>query len=292
MPRSRLRALAAACLAAVLCGGPAASEIYRWVDAEGRVHFTQDLQKVPPSQRPEAAAAAKASDGPDPVQTYRAPARSSPWRRSARRAGSGSGRVWRIRVERAGTSMRVWGLVNGSVRVPFIVDTGASDVVIPRRYAEELQLDLDSARTQDYMTANGVVTAEVVTLDSVALGGAHAEKVPASVSASMPVGLLGLSFFNRFHYQVDPGRGIITLRRNDLEERGLVRGGRSEAQWRSEYASLRRRMERVRHRQEVVPSSHSRTHEELEEQLEELERQYESLEAEADHARVPFGWRE
>lgn len=38
----------------------AAAEVYRYVDAEGRVHFTGDLERVPPDQREAAEAGATA----------------------------------------------------------------------------------------------------------------------------------------------------------------------------------------------------------------------------------------
>jgi chromosome segregation ATPase len=91
---------------------------------------------------------------------------------------------------------------------------------------------------------------------------------------------------------VDPARGLVTLTPNGLEEEGLIRGGRSEADWRSQYAGLRDRMQRLEERRERVPSSHGRAHEDMERQRAELERQYRALESEADAARVPFSWRE
>jgi len=53
--RCHIAALAAACLVAA----PAAAEVYRWTDAQGKVHYTSDLNRVPESQRE----AAKASAG-------------------------------------------------------------------------------------------------------------------------------------------------------------------------------------------------------------------------------------
>ena len=61
----------------------------------------------------------------------------------------------------------------------------------------------------------------------------------------MEIGLLGLSFFNHFTYNVDAAAGVLTLVPNDLAESGAIRGGRSEAQWRAEYQDLRARIETV-----------------------------------------------
>ncbi len=45
-------------LALALLAGPAGAEIYRWVDAQGREHFTTRLEDVPPADRERARAEA------------------------------------------------------------------------------------------------------------------------------------------------------------------------------------------------------------------------------------------
>ncbi|MGH0034760.1 MAG: TIGR02281 family clan AA aspartic protease [Myxococcota bacterium] len=273
------------------------AEIYRWVDAQGKVHFTQDLTKVPPAKRAAAEAAAAAPRGNDRLQRYsgESPVRRRAARRAGRRAASGAGgaeAVYQIQVQKAGNSLRVQARVNDELSAPFIIDTGASHVVIPRAVVDRLGIDLEGARTARYSTANGTISSPLIVLDAVELGGARVEKVPAAVSDSMSVGLLGLSFFNRFQYQVDPARGLVTLRPNGLEEEGLIRGGRSEADWRSQFAGLKDRMRLLEERRKRVPESHGRAHDDMDRHREELERQYRALESEADTARVPFSWRE
>ena len=130
-------------------------------------------------------------------------------------------------------------------------------------------------------------------LRSVDLGGAIVENVPASISPSMEIGLLGLSFFNHFTYNVDAAAGVLTLVPNDLVESGAIRGGRSEAQWRAEYQDLRARIEQVDQRsrrqideQGAQPgaargAARGRCSSELS-----------LLDGEADVARVPMSWRE
>ena len=50
---------------------PALAEIYQWTDQTGRVHFTQDLSKIPARYRRQAGEqAAKRSTSKSPVQSY------------------------------------------------------------------------------------------------------------------------------------------------------------------------------------------------------------------------------
>ncbi len=292
-----MRGLAASLLLGVAClPSGVAAEIYRWTDSEGRVHFTQDLSQVPPAHRQGAAGAARAS-GEGRVQTFESPAPSGPAALAADGAdapgSSRTGRAFRVRVQRAGPSLLVMARVNGAHDVPFLIDTGASDVLIPRSVAERIGLDPGpETRTKRYATANGVVEHPVVMLDSVDLGGAVARSVPASIGPEMQFGLLGLSYFNRFTVHVDAAAGVVTLVPNGLEQSGAIRGGRSEAQWRSEFRNVRDRMERVGNEARRTPESHGRERRRLEQARVELERQLALLDAEADRARVPVAWRD
>jgi len=164
-------------------------------------------------------------------------------------------------------------------------------VLLPRWAAEQLNLDLENAREARYSTANGLVVHKQVTLESVELGGARAESIPASVSPSMQVGLLGLSFFNHFNYNVDPGAGVVTLRPNGLAESGVIRGGRSAEQWQGQFRGLKgmlRAVEEERGRS----SLDSMRKQKLDAYADKLRQQIRDLESEADDARVPYAWRD
>jgi clan AA aspartic protease (TIGR02281 family) len=182
--------------------------------------------------------------------------------------------------------------LNNRVTAPFYIDTGASDVLVPQKVADQLGLDTGSdVRTKRYSTANGIIEQKAVMLKSVSLGGATVKNVPASVSDSMSVGLLGLSYFNHFKYKVDTANGVVTLTRNNLSDTGHIRGGRSRAQWASEYRSMHARVEQVVVEYERTPDSHGRERERLLAVQADLERQLEMLESEADSAHVPSSWR-
>jgi clan AA aspartic protease (TIGR02281 family) len=274
---------------------PVEADVYKWTDESGRLHFTQDLSQVPARYRKRAGEqAAQRETSRSPVQTYGAtplPARAAPSGGGPRDAQA-PGETYYIRVQRAGTNMMVNVRLNNSVTAPFLIDTGASDVLVPAALAKRLGLSLEGARTQRYSTANGVVEQKVVMLRSVAVGDAVVEDVPASVSDGMSVGLLGLSFFNHFNYNIDAANGVVTLTRNNLAASGHIKGGRSQAQWQSEFGGLKQRIASARDEYENKAEAKSRERRRLEAELAELRRQLDLLEDEADAARVPMSWRD
>jgi clan AA aspartic protease (TIGR02281 family) len=270
----------------------AGAEIYQWTDEQGRIHYTQDLSQVPPRQRGQAELRARAPRDAGRLQTYSQPAAPDAGAGGLRGAGA-AGRTIRVPVARAGTGMVVNVLLDGSITAPFLVDTGATDVLITAAVARQLGIQTGpETRKKTYQTANGVVTHAAVMLRSVDLAGAVVENVPASISPSMQIGLLGLSFFNHFTYNVDAAAGVLTLTPNDLAESGEIRGGRSEAQWRAEYRDLRSRLERIEQEVDSKSTSKARVQEQLEAQRGALLGDLAQLDGEADFARVPMSWRE
>ncbi|MDP6977357.1 MAG: retroviral-like aspartic protease family protein [Myxococcota bacterium] len=280
----------------LLSAGASTAEIYRWVDSSGKMHFTQDLASIPPLYR---AAAKQRAENPKqdvPIQTYSPPAPSS--RRDRRTArsmrGAKSGRVHTVRVERAGPSMRVNVRINNELDVPFIIDTGATDVVLPLWAAKKLSLPVEGpgVRTSPRQTANGVVQAPVVMLRSVQMGTARVENVAGLSLESMSYGLLGLGFFNHFNYNIDAARGVVTLTENSLAEEGVLRGGRGKGQWVSEFRSAHRLIEYAESQRDEVPFGRTRQRERWNVRVGEAKDRLRLLEAEADEARVPSTWRD
>jgi clan AA aspartic protease (TIGR02281 family) len=105
-------------------------------------------------------------------------------------------------------------VLNKTVNLNFIVDTGASMVTIPSAAAKALGIDVDAAPVRQLMTASQIITAPEVTLESIQIG----EWVERHVNAfilDMPdqygVGLLGLNYLNRFRMEVNSKAGVLTL---------------------------------------------------------------------------------
>lgn len=193
----------------------ARAEVYRWVDEKGQTHFAQDLQSVPREYRSQVEARFEdENQGASPVQVYEAPAvKRQPWKPietptyrknetevKLRRASRRSGFLVDVRL-------------NGQVTAPFLLDTGATHVVITREVADQLGIDIGpNTPFELFGTANGVVKQPIVLLDMVEVEGAYVTDVKGSVSPSMEIGLLGTAFLNYFEYSIDPINSVLKLR--------------------------------------------------------------------------------
>lgn len=113
---------------------------------------------------------------------------------------------------RSGGHFVVEAVIRGET-IRFMVDTGASDVVLTPADAQRIGLHPATlSYTQRYSTANGIVMGAPVTLDRVRVGPIEVANVRASVNqAPMAGSLLGMSFLNRLAgYEVRDG--VLTLK--------------------------------------------------------------------------------
>lgn len=102
---------------------------------------------------------------------------------------------------------RAEAFING-VKVPVMVDTGATGVAISSTLAEKLGLHSNTAlRTT---TANGVAIGYAVRLASVKLGGIEAKDVGATIAPGLGnEALLGMSFLGRMDIRLYQGKMTI-----------------------------------------------------------------------------------
>ena len=98
-------------------------------------------------------------------------------------------------------SLKITGPQGGTPEtVRFMVDTGASDLVLSRADAESLGYQIeDLAFLGTARTANGIVRTSRVWLDEVQLGSRSDRRVPALVNeGELHVSLLGMGYLDRF----------------------------------------------------------------------------------------------
>jgi aspartyl protease family protein len=100
--------------------------------------------------------------------------------------------------------------INGT-DVPFMVDTGASGMVLAIEDAARLGIEAEALRfTGEAMTANGVVRTAQVTLPLVELGPFRNEGFRAYVTeGEMPGSLLGMDYLGQFRMEFGAGRLVL-----------------------------------------------------------------------------------
>ena len=105
------------------------------------------------------------------------------------------------------------GVVNG-VSLPFLVDTGATSVVLSSADARRAGVNYLGGNRILTQTANGVVPVYSVKLDSLRIGDITVTNVDASVIEGdrLPIALLGMSFLNRMEMRRD-GTTLTLIRR-------------------------------------------------------------------------------
>ncbi len=108
---------------------------------------------------------------------------------------------------------RIEALVDGT-RVRFLVDTGASDIVLSPADARRIGFDPDQLRFTGFAeTANGSVRTAPVRLGVIEIGPIRFDDLPASVNqAAMRGSLLGMSFLERLR-SFEIRDGTLILRR-------------------------------------------------------------------------------
>jgi aspartyl protease family protein len=125
-------------------------------------------------------------------------------------AAQGAGRI----VLHAGDNGHFFGTgrFNG-VTEPFVIDTGASSVVVSAAQADSLGLNYRAGERGAVTTANGTIAAYHLKLDSVRVGEVEVYNVETTVvPQGMGVILLGNSFLSHFRMKQDNGELVLERR--------------------------------------------------------------------------------
>jgi clan AA aspartic protease (TIGR02281 family) len=112
-----------------------------------------------------------------------------------------------------GTNWAVHATLNGRVRGLFLLDAGARLCAVSPEMAR--RLGVGNHDLLDLHTTKGVVRVPLVELGSVDIGRRRARGVEAVVYSVVPPpldGVIGLSFLDRFDYEIDPDRHVLRLR--------------------------------------------------------------------------------
>jgi aspartyl protease family protein len=113
--------------------------------------------------------------------------------------------------EGSGGHFGVYGMVNGT-RIAFMIDTGATDIVLDPSDAKRLGIDLDGLKfDRPFGSANGIGYGAKTVVESLAVGPIRFSNVEVSINkAEMGSSLLGMAFLKRLKsYSVSGGKLIL-----------------------------------------------------------------------------------
>ncbi len=150
------------------------------------------------------------------AQTAQEPAYAAAARQVLDSLGEPEVLVSSVPFQRRGSAVLIPARINGESVGSFVLDTGATFTSINSSVAQQLGIRPQGSGTIRLLTASGVIQAPVVILDQVEIGGAVARLVPAVIHdlPGMPqttIGLLGMSFLERFRVNLDISSGILFL---------------------------------------------------------------------------------
>jgi clan AA aspartic protease (TIGR02281 family) len=189
-----------ALLVGVLSGGPLAytAELYRWVDAQGRVSISDT---PPPSSR-----------DPQPFNVSRPAATAPPSEPTDTRGGTDR----ETPPPTTPGGIVVQAELNRRLTAPLRLDMGAEVTVLTTSVAKALAMaSLEHMPRHAFKTGDGMVTMPITSLRSLRVGSAEARDVTVAIDLDgrMPVGLLGMSFLRRFKVTIDQEHGQVTFER-------------------------------------------------------------------------------
>lgn len=260
---------------------PAYAEIYKWVDRDGRVHFSDTLASIPPEYRDRIEEKAGLTST---LPSNPAPQRVLPERRSSAPAPLS----YVVPLRRDGNAMLVEALVGGTVRTRLLLDTGAEFTVLSTAAARRLALNLGSAAVIPLRSASGVFFAPMLKVQSIAVGDAVAYDVEVIVHDATPGldGLLGMSFLDNFLVTISTSdeRLILAPLTDSMDTERY--DGHPKDWWIRKFRFYRTQIETLK------GYSGSRYALEMERTLRYFRAELEALERQASQAGVPRRWRD
>ena len=262
-------------------------EMYKWVDEKGTVHFTDDIANIPEKYRQD-------------IETRKPPQETSAPQPKERPVSpmtpeTSETEGFEVKLFRRHELWMTEVLLNGSVKRPFIVDTGASFSLISLETARELGITIDeNTPVIPGSTVSGVILSPLVTLRSMRVGNAELENVEVSIY-DMPSGggLLGNSFLNRFKVVIDSLNEKMTLFSMQGKPSQDRPGGYGREYWEGRFRFYHRILDRLKEIKMKYEKQGFRAElNQVNNTIRYFENQLSELERQASFAGVPRNWRQ
>ena len=297
------------CLVLSLLLAPSASaKIYRWVDENGQLHFSDSEQNIPAHIRNKTK-----EYKPDPSSLTITDDRTQPSTSASENMSEGSppdlaaGSISIPYTAREGTANRVIIDIafNGSITVPILLDTGSPGLVISNRLANRLGL-FDRDGSQLMVLVSGIGGRQVAArtiIDKISIASIEEQFIPAHIVPDMSdayEGLIGMDILSSYTLTIDSANQRLLAKTNPSVKN--LPGGRSRSWWQTNFREFSYYTEFWAQQAELIKKSDSpyasRVPSELErlknfisQQQNEAQNLYNQLERYARWKSVPRHWR-
>jgi predicted aspartyl protease len=249
-------------------------EFYRWTDDKGAVHFTDNIYSIPEKYRGQVQ---KRQYVPQQQSSETALEPDGKQPQTARNT---------VPFERQGNLVIVEAVVNRSVPVKFILDTGAEISTLPRSLGPQLGINPGSGVLMTIKGMGGSTDVPLVEVNSIAVGAAEGTNMDVLLTDT-PVkdtGLLGTDFLSDFKVDIKYGENEVVF-----EPRERSYGGHTFEWWQKKFRmfnALRKKYETLRDAQ-GAPGN-----EIVAKQLLNVEQRIIELETRASQAGIPREFRQ
>jgi Aspartyl protease/Domain of unknown function (DUF4124) len=179
-------------------GGPrgAGAQVFRWIDGEGSIHYSQGVESVPPRFRDGAV-----------IIGYERPDAPAP---AVETGPLGIGRVRFTPGQPIMVSVRI----NGATPATLMLDTGATRTVINPKVLESIGVNYRDAQRGTIRGVTGEAPVLAVRVESIEASGARSGPllvVAHDTGFGQGDGLLGRDFLDQFSVNIDNAAGVVTL---------------------------------------------------------------------------------
>ena len=214
------------------------AEMYLWRDEQGTTHYTNDINTIPKQFRNKAKLILKSNSKEEALETGRL----NKAEKNKKEIKDINKHKVIVHLLQSGSALIVPAKLNGSEPAFFIVDTGATITTISPKIAAKLNIDItEETPSLSVRTANGVIEAPLINLESIEVGGVEQNDVMAIIHDAVPEysGLLGLTFLNEFNYSINPMDQVLVLDSLENSAKAELFGGHSQKWWQRKFKILR-----------------------------------------------------
>ena len=175
---------------------------YKWKDAEGNVHFTDNYYAVPQEHRTSLNQSNYGNRKGDETLSKDTPQRVV------------------VHFQRKDNVIFVNAMLNWQHPVLFHLDTGATNTMITRDDALALGIDPDTGPAmKGYIADGSVVEFPTAVLSSIKVGEAEVNNITVAIGN---IRLLGMNFLNEFQVNIDSTNGQLILERKNVVRKNTV----------------------------------------------------------------------